>query len=522
MAEPVSRNNTRPAHTAAKIAAAMMLLTVVSKIFGYVREIVLADVYGTSYIVDAYIMAQYIPTIILTGIFTALSTSYMPTYSQVMFDSGRKPGEKYTNQILTLLLIFSGIALVLGLLFSNQLVSIFAHSFPEQTAELTSSFLKVAFGYTFFTAGFGILDSYLKYHNHFLPQIIYGYLFSLCSIAFIFISKYTNVSFLIYGILVAYAIQFIAGAITASKAGLKLRPTMELDQTIKKTVVLAIPVFIGSSLASINTFIDKSLASGLVEGSVSALNYGWELVTSISILTTMIISTIMYPRMTKASAEQNWEYFNTSTKIAMTIILMIAIPCTFGILVYPNEIVKLFFERGAFDASSTALTAPAFFFYGIGLVFTALNTMLIQVFYSVKNTVLPVVCSAIGIAVNIALNFILIGTMQHKGLALATSIAAVVNVIALSIVLNAKYKDIHIFCGLRKLGKIVIAAVISTAISYGIFYAVGLVANEIIALLAAILADVALYYVALKLLKVEELDIFKLILPGNRQADEKE
>ena len=522
MSDPVTQKEGRPVQTVAKIAAAMMILTVFSKILGYVREIVLADVYGTSYIVDAYIMAQYIPTILLTGIFSALSTSYMPTYSQVMFDSDKKAGEKFTNQILTLIFIFSGIAFVLGLFFSDQLVSIFAHSFPENTASLTSSFLKVAFGYTFFTAGFGILDSYLKYHNHFLPQIIYGYLFSLCSIAFIFISKYTNVSFLIYGILIAYAIQFIAGAFSASRAGLKLRPSLDLDQTTKKTIILAIPVFIGSSLAGINTFIDKSLASGLPEGSVSALNYGWELVLSITLLTTMIISTVMYPRMTKASAEKNWDYFNTSTKIAMTIIMMIAIPCTFGILVYPEQIVKLFFERGAFDTASTALTAPAFFFYGIGLLFSALNTMLIQVFYSVKNTVLPVVCSAIGIAVNIALNFILIGPMQHKGLALATSIAAIVNVAALTIVLRSKYKDIHIFCGVKKIGKILLAAIFSTGISYGIFYLLTQITNDAISLLAAVITDVALYYVALKLLRVEELSIFKLILPGNRQGNEKE
>jgi Uncharacterized membrane protein, putative virulence factor len=192
-------------------------------------------------------------------------------------------------------------------------------------------------------------------------------------------------------------------------------------------MVMAIPVFIGSYILQINSFVDKTLASRLPEGSVSALNYGMILITLITGLTVTVLVTMIYPKITKAYTLQDFDGFNYIIEKGTNIIAIITIPFSFGILVFSDEVVQIIYERGAFDPIATSLTSSAFFYYGIGLTFYALNELLSKVFYSMRNTRVPIVCSGISVIINIILNLMLISSMGHNGLAFATSIAAIVN-----------------------------------------------------------------------------------------------
>src|SRR5665648_500118 len=173
--------------TAAHTFMFMAALTLISKLLGFVREMVMANFYGTSYIVDAYVMSTAIPSIIFGGIFGAVATAYMPTYSIIKEQKGKVEGDRFTSQI-----ILSLLASAVGVVFSDQIVRLFASGFTGETANLTSFFVKITFAYVIFTSTANILDAYLHYKGIFLKPIISTYFQNFAIIGVIITSVYTS------------------------------------------------------------------------------------------------------------------------------------------------------------------------------------------------------------------------------------------------------------------------------------------------------------------------------------------
>lgn len=387
----------------------MAALTLVSKFMGFLREIFLAGFFGTSYITDAYVMASAVPGIIFAGVFTSVSVSYMPIFSQIVEKEGIQKGNRFTSEAINLSMGIALIVSVLGIIFSDQVVTVFANGFTAETAALTSFYLKITFAYVVFTAATGLLTSWLQYRGIFLSPLIAGYLQSGFVLLSIIVSAFYSHYYLAYGLLIGHFLQLVAVAAIAKKKGFTYVPTLKIGKSAKEIMILAVPVFIGSTVNQINSFVDKMLASGLKEGSVAALNYSNLLINLITALTITVIVTIIYPRLTQALAQEDFGRFNDSISKGMNITVIIGLPCSIGAMLYSDAAVRLVYERGAFDAASTDLTSSAFFYYAIGLTFIALNALLVKVYYSMQDMKTPVICGAIGAATNITLNLILVG-----------------------------------------------------------------------------------------------------------------
>jgi len=172
------------------------------------------------------------------------------------------------------------------------------------------------------------------------------------------------------------------------------------------------------------------------------------------------------------------------------------------------------YERGAFNGASTELTAGAFFYYAAGLTFIAVNALLVKVYYSMEDMRTPVICGIFGAAVNISLNLLLVGPMAHRGLALATSIAAVINALLLYYLLRRKYPKTRIITDWAKVLKIAIATVLSVSFSWLVF--AGLqdfsAVHSLVSLVSAVAAAGAVYLIALKLFRIKELSMLREML----------
>ena len=501
--------------TAARTAAFMAALTLVSKFMGFLREIFLAGFFGTSYITDAYVMASAIPGIIFAGVFTSVSVSYMPIFSQIVEKEGIQKGNRFTSEAINLSMGIALIASVLGIIFSDQVVTVFANGFTAETAALTSFYLKITFAYVVFTAATGLLTSWLQYRGIFLSPLIAGYLQSGFVLLSIIVSAFYSHYYLAYGLLIGHFLQLVAVAAIAKKKGFTYVPTLKIGKSAKEIMILAVPVFIGSTVNQINSFVDKMLASGLKEGSVAALNYSNLLINLITALTITVIVTIIYPRLTQALAQEDFDKFNDSISKGMNITVIIGLPCSLGAMLYSDAAVRLVYERGAFDAASTDLTSSAFFYYAIGLTFIALNALLVKVYYSMQDMRTPVICGAIGAATNITLNIILVGIMAHRGLALATSIAAVVNTLLLGFLIGRKYPDVKIIESRAKMIKIIASGIAAVGLSYAAYIGLQSVKADLspfILLAAAVVVACISYLILLKLCKVEELNMLKDLL----------
>lgn len=495
----------------------MAILTLISKGFGFIRETVMANFFGAGYITDAYIMAQSIPTILLGGIFLAVSTAYMPLFSQVSEQKGNKEANAFTSQIINLLLILSVVASIIGFFFSDEITYLLASGFDNKRAELTSFYVKITFLYTFFSAAAGILDAYLQYKGRFLSPIIAGYVLNIMAIAIIVFSAYTTHYYLAFGILLGQAGRCITVFIMAKKRGFHYSLSFKFNDTVKKIVILAIPVFISSYLQQINTFVDKTLASGLQVGSVSALYYSMLLITLITGITSSIFSTIIYPKLSQANSLGDNKRVSVIANGGVNLVLIVTIPFSLGILAYGEQVVQIIYERGAFDTTATALTSSAFFFYGIGLTFIALNDLLVRIYYAMHDMRAPMIFAAIAIVVNIILSLILVRYIQHNGLALATSISFAVNTILLVCGIKKKHSRIELLQSPIKLIKIALAALLSVSFSLAVYHTIILAFSYIIYIrivqvgLAILFAGIV-YLILLWIFKIEEFNYIKKLI----------
>ncbi len=500
--------------TAAKTAIIMAVLLLCSKLFGFVREMVMAAYFGTSYIVDAYVMAQAIPTMLFSGIFTSLAIAYMPLFSEKMEKGSQEEGNVFTSQLIHILIAFSLLSAIVGFVFSDQLTALMAKGFTGETAALTSSYLKVSFSYVIFSSVACILEYYLQYKGTFLPQIIIGYVQNIILIAVIVISAFTNYRFLIYGLFFGNMIRMLLMYYLAKKKEYRhvIRKSGYSD-VLKQILPLAIPVFIGSCGTQINVFVDKYLASDLAEGSIAALNYGNLLNATIMTLSTSILSTIIYPKISQSNASGNRESVVSISKAGVALTILIALPFSIGAIVYSSEVVQIVFERGAFDAAATSLTKGAYKYYAIGMTFMALTTLLTNVYYSLKDTRRPMIFAMVGVVVNVAVNLLLVGSMQHEGLALGTSCAAIANAMLLYFGLR-KFHNIDVIPGWGKVVKLIAVSGISVGASYlcfkGLISAVWM--PRMVYLGIAVFVAVVIYIYLLKLLKIEELNILTSLI----------
>lgn len=502
--------------TTAQTAVLMAMLTLVSKLFGFIREMVMANFFGASFITDAYAMSFTILTVLFGGVITAVSTAYIPIYSRINENKGKKAGDEFTSRILNILLLFTIVLSVLGIIFSDQLIAVLASGFSGETAELASFYVKVLFSYVIFSSAAGVLESYLQYKGVFLPQIIGGYFVSICTIAVIIISAYTSYYYLAFGMLAGYAFRFITIAVIAKKKHFQYSPVLKRDETIEEIIRVSMPVFLGTYAVSINHFVDKTLASRLTEGSISALNYATLLNSMITGLTITILATVIYPKLAQAISQHQQDRFNAILSSGLTIVVMIALPCSLGAMLYSEQVVQIVYERGAFGGKATAMTSSAFFFYAAGLLFLSVNELITRAYYSMRNMKTPMAFAGISVIINIVLSLILIRLMAHSGLALATSIAAFCNTLLLWTNIRKKYSDVKLFDSRSKIIKIAISAMVSVGSSYIIYIVIILPLSHVIIMRTVqlgltIIAAGVVYLLALRFFKIEELNLIKLI-----------
>ena len=298
------------------------------------------------------------------------------------------------------------------------------------------------------------------------------------------------------------------------KSGYQYRFFIDIkDQYIKKIFYLILPVLVSIAVNDLNVIVDRSLASTLIEGSISALNYSNRLNSFILAIFITAIATVLFPMLSKEAAKESHETFKKLIRNGVNIILLITIPATVGMIVLTQPVVRLAFERGAFDPVATQMTSAALLFYSLGLVGMALRTFMERVYYSLQDTRTPMLNGIFAVGLNIVLNFILIKSMAHSGLALATSIATTVTTGSLIYGLKKKIGSLGLSklvkCGFKSL----ISSLVMGVLVYLTYYpleskVLGNTMLELAVLLGVISLGAAVYLIIIYLLKVDEIGWF--------------
>lgn len=491
-----------------KTAGLLMLITIVSKLFGFARDIMLAYFYGASNVSDAYLIALTIPSVIFAFIAAGISTGYIPMYSNIEKEFGVAEGNKYTNNLVNILLVFCTIVVISSLLFTEQIVIVFASGFEGETLELAIQFTQVSIIGIYFTGLIHIFSGYLQIKGNFMIPALIGFPLNFFIILSIFLSSNIHIMILAIGSVIATASQLLLLLPFLRRKGYRYAFTFDLkDEHIKKMMYLALPVIIGASVVQINVLVDRTIASRIVVGGISALNFANTLNGFVLGIVVVSISTAMYPLISKMAAEKNIIGLKKSVAEAISGVNLLVIPATIGFMIFAKPIVTLLFGRGAFGAEAIALTSYALFYYSLGMIGVGLNLVLLRAFYSLQDMKIPMINATIAVVLNIILNIILSKFLGIGGLALATSISAIVTMILL---LNSLHKKIGPF-GLKKLMisfmKILIASCLMGIIARGSYYFLTENININLALFIAIVLGAAVYFVLIYFMKIEEIDV---------------
>lgn len=489
-----------------KTAFFVSLVMLFTKFLGFFRDILVAAKFGTTYLTDAYVVSQSITNIFVIVILQALNATFIPLYIDSLNNKTKKETGQFFRTIFFVSIVFSLFVTILAAIFAEPIVNIFAPSFEGETLRLTVKLTRIVL-LTFPLMTIVILyNSLLQSHNNIaitsamvVPQSLL-----LIIVLLFFAEKIGIVGYsiaVVTGILLQIPIQLIF----VKRLKLKYERTFNFrNEDIQKLGILIIPTIIGSSIQQVNTIVDRMLASKMVEGSISALNFSNRLNMFILNILVLSVVTAFYPRISDFASKKNKKGLIDVLKTSLVIVMMTIVPVTVGFVFFSDQIVVMLYGRGVFDATSVEMTAYALQFYAIGIIGHGCREVLSRVFYAYKDTKTPMINAAIGMALNIVLNIILSKHMGIGGLALATSIAAIFTAFLMFISLNRKigsinFKEIFII-----LMKILVASSIMIILMKLLFNYLYFIIGQNISLIIAGVFGILIYCSIIILMKIEE------------------
>ncbi|SNX53531.1 murein biosynthesis integral membrane protein MurJ [Thermoanaerobacterium sp. RBIITD] len=484
----------------AKAAGLVMAITFISKITGFLREVTLGSKFGTTRDIDAYNMAQNIPMVLFAAIAAAIGTTVIPLFSDYLTKRGKEKAFEFINNLLNVTLLVTLAFTIIGILISPLIVKIMAPGFKGDVYSETIKLTNILFPITVFVAVSNIITGALQSLEHFAVPAMIGipYNFIIIGTAILFGSRF-GITGVAIATVIASLLQIFIQLPLLYKLGFRYKFIIDLkDDSVRRVIILAVPVLIGTGIQVINTYVDRMIASYLPTGSIAALNYANKLI-GFDIFS-MAIAIVIYPMLSKSFASNNIEEFLKGIKLSIKAILYIMIPVTVGAIILRVPIIRLLFERGAFDEKSTELTSIAFMFYSIGMTANGLRNVLSRSFYSLKDTKTPMYNGAIAVLINIALNLILVKYLALGGLALSTSVAAIATSLML---MNSLRKKVGKIGGLDLTFTLIKASIGSLIMGFAVYFGYNVMTSklpsgkiyDVVSLFGTILVGSAIYLI---------------------------
>ena len=449
--------------------------TLLSRILGFVRDVIVAWFFGAGLAADAFFVAFRIPNL-LRRLFAegSLTISFIPVFTEYLSRNGREEAFRLARSTFLLLSIVLAAVAVVGILISPLIVRVIAPGFfssPEKF-DLTVLLTQIVFPYIFFIGLVALSMGILNAMGHFAAPALAPVLLNIGIIsAVLLLSPHLDrpAVGLAIGVVPGGLLQLGLQIPFLIRRGFRLSVGGPLyHPAIRRIAVLMTPAVFGAAVYQINIFVGTLLASLLPEGSVSYLYYADRLVQLPLGVFGIALATAVLPSLSRQAVAKDMEGLRSSFGYALKLVFFVTIPAMTGLIVLKEPIVRLLFQRGAFDMATTRFTAEALLYYAVGLWAFSGVRILVSTFYALQDTKTPVKIAVISLLVNIVLSILLMGPMRHGGLALATSLAAAVN---LTLLLRALKKRLG-WIGAHEILASVFRSTASAAVMGGVIGAV--------------------------------------------------
>lgn len=504
-----------------KNISSIITIMIICKFFAFTREVLIANYYGTTLETDAFLMADTVAHTLFTLIGAGISTVFLPIYKTKTIEKGSKDANLFANKVISLYVLLSCFLVILGVVFSKDIAIVFAPRFSREGIVLTSNMIKLIMPQFIFIIISAIIAAMLQSKEQFLGYQLRELPPSFMVIISIFLFK-EKIG--IYALLVgSFLGSFFKLLIQLPFINWKYRFKIEFkfnDNDIKKMFFLMGPVILGTAVNQINILVDRMLASGLSVGSISALNYAGRLINVINSFLIISSTTIVFPMFTQNIIEKNFKKLARLYKNTIILLSIILAPITIISFCLKNQLIKIIFERGQFNSNATELTASIFSFYILSIIFIAIREVTNKVLYSFSNTKIPMLNSIFGVILNIILNIFLVKKIGAPGLALATSITALLT----SLLLINSLKKTEVDYKFREIFKSLLKILLVSLISIFLFKKLEnyiLVESLFVEILLKSFLIILIYFIGIIVLKMDEVKFLKLLVSKNEKYSAK-
>jgi putative peptidoglycan lipid II flippase len=501
----------------AKAAGIVGTATMVSRVFGVIRDMVIAALFGASWMTDAFWVAFRIPNMLrrLLGE-GSLTVSFVPVFTEYLQNKNKEEALELAQNAFTILSVILAVVSVLGILLSPLIVGLIAPGFianPEQFA-LAVFLNRLMFPYIFFIALVALCMGILNSFRHFTAPALSPVMLNIAMIAAALALRdcfAQPITALAAGVLIGGVLQLAMQWPALSKFGVKFKFHFNLQHPgLKQIGLLMLPAIFGAGVGTINVFVGTILASLLPGGSVTYLFYADRIMEFPLGIFAIAIGTASLPSFSKHAAAGRMEELKSGISFSLRLMLFLTIPSMVALMALHLPIISVLFQRGAFDAQAAVYTGQALFCYALGLWAYAVLRVFVSSFYALQDSKWPLKAAIITLIVNVLCSLALMYPLKHNGIALAGSISAAANTLILAIVLRRKigtYLDRAFYISVLK---IITSAVVMVA-AIGLFeyfmpwnFAAGF-KTKLIYLTGAIIIGAGVYFVSAYLLKIPEI-----------------
>lgn len=450
----------------ARAAGVMSVATFISRILGFIRDMIFAFYFGATGISDTFFQAFKIPNLLRELLAEgSMSAAFIPVLTEYREKQGEEEANRLVRITFNFMLAVVGTLCVLGIVFSPAIVTVIAPGFLSSPAKfsLTVLLTRIMFPFLLFVSLAALVMGALNTKRvFFVPALAPAVLNITLIVSIIFFESRISQPIIAaaIGVLAGGFVQFAFQLPVFFKSGYSLGTDLSFRHAgLNKMAMLLVPATLALSVSQINIIVSSIFASFLPHGGITYLFYSMRLIQFPIGIFGVAMGMAVLPALSEHAVKGDMDRLREDFSFALRLLFFIAVPSMAGLIALRTPVVNLLFQRGQFDCTATVGTAQALLFYSLGIWSIVGVRVVTATFYSMQDTKTPVKIATAGIVTNLLLSALLMGPMKHSGLALANSLASWVNFSLLFYFLRKKLKRVDARRIMRSFLKITISSV---------------------------------------------------------------
>ncbi|MEW6621847.1 MAG: murein biosynthesis integral membrane protein MurJ [Bacillota bacterium] len=507
----------------AKAAGIVLLMNLLSRFLGFVRDAVIAKEFGASGATDAYLVAYTLPYALQAVLGMAFVSVIVPLITAYLVKGEKQEAWKITSILFNWTAVILTLLTLLGIALAPLLISLLAPGFEPETYKLTVSLTRIIFPSIIFMGTGMLITGVLNASGVFaIPAFAPGLANIVVILSVIIFAEQFRVQGLAAGTLASFVAFFLIQVPYLKKLGFKWKWDWNKGHpAVKKAGAVLFPITFSIAINQIYLAVNRIFASGLEPGSITALDFAYRLMALPLGIFVAAIATAIFPAFSRYAAQDDKAGLANSLVSGMAMVSLIAIPSAAGLMALREPLIQAVFQRGAFDAYATERTAVALWYFSLGLWAVGANTVVTRAYYAMNNIKTPLALGLFSAALNVLFSIMLMPYLGHGGLALANSLSALVNIVLLFVFLGKHLPQMSVSKLLVPIVKAVFAAgLMGLAVNLALPYTAALAGSLKIFGFLALVSQLAvltilgggLYALLLIFLKTNELQMIKRAL----------